>query len=112
MRRRVLIAVQNLPVPFGLRVWLECRALVSAGHQAAVVCPKGKSDLSYKAINDVELYRYRPYAPGGSKLSFVAGYACSFCATAWQILKTRRKGRFAVPQACKAPDILTGVAGG
>jgi hypothetical protein len=29
----------------------------------------------------VELYKYRPYAPGGSKLSFVAEYAYSFLAT-------------------------------
>ena len=34
---RVLIIVQNLPVPFDRRVWLECQALVSAGHQVAVV---------------------------------------------------------------------------
>src|ERR1700744_5233342 len=96
VRRRVLIIVQNLPVPFDRRVWLECRALVSAGYQVAVVCPKGKGDPSYEVINTVELYKYRPYAPGGSKLSFAAEYAYSFCATAWQMLKARRKGRLAV----------------
>ena len=32
----------------------------------------------------MRLYKYRPYAPGGSKLSFVAEYAYSFTATAWQ----------------------------
>jgi hypothetical protein len=37
---RVLISVQNLPVPFDRRVWLECQALVSDGYQVAVVCPK------------------------------------------------------------------------
>ena len=26
---RILIVVQNLPVPFDRRVWLECQALVS-----------------------------------------------------------------------------------
>jgi glycosyltransferase involved in cell wall biosynthesis len=106
VNRRVLIIVQNLPVPFDRRVWLECQALVSAGYQVAVVCPKGKSDPSYEAINTVELYKYRPYAPGGSKLSFVTEYAYSFCATAWQTLKARRKGRFAVLQACNPPDIF------
>ena len=38
---RVLIIVQNLPVPFDRRVWLECQALVADGYQVAVVCPKG-----------------------------------------------------------------------
>jgi hypothetical protein len=110
--RRVLITVQNLPVPFDLRVWLECRALVPAGYQMAVVCPKSKGDPSYKAINAVELYQYRPYAPRESKLSFAAGYVYPFCATAWRVLKSRRKGRFAVLQARNPPDILTGKAGG
>jgi glycosyltransferase involved in cell wall biosynthesis len=106
VKRRVLIIVQNLPVPFDRRVWLECQALVSAGYQVSVVCPKGKGDPSYEVINTVELYKYRPYAPGGSKLSFIAEYVYSFCATAWQMLKARRKGRFAVLQACNPPDIF------
>jgi glycosyltransferase involved in cell wall biosynthesis len=106
VKRRVLIIVQNLPVPFDRRVWLECQALVSAGYQVSVVCPKGNGDPSYEVINTVELYKYRPYAPGGSKLSFVTEYAYSFCATAWQTLKARRKGRFAVLQACNPPDIF------
>ena len=29
---RVLIIVQNLPVPFDRRVWLECRTLRDAGY--------------------------------------------------------------------------------
>ena len=93
---RVLIIVQNLPVPFDRRVWLECQALISDGYQVAVVCPKGNGDPAHEVINTVEFYKYRPYAPGGSKLSFVAEYAYSFLATAWLTLKARRSGRFGV----------------
>jgi glycosyltransferase involved in cell wall biosynthesis len=107
---RVLIIVQNLPVPFDRRVWLECQALVAAGYQVAVVCPKGKDDPSYKVIDSVELYKYRPYSPGGSKVGFIAEYAYSFTATAWHTLKARRKGRFAVMQACNPPDIFWPIA--
>jgi glycosyltransferase involved in cell wall biosynthesis len=108
---RILIIVQNLPVPFDRRVWLECQALTRAGYRVAVVCPKGKDDPGYQVIDDVELYKYRPYAPGGSKLSFVAEYAYSFTATAWQALLARARGgvlrgRFAVIQACNPPDIF------
>jgi glycosyltransferase involved in cell wall biosynthesis len=103
---RVLIIVQNLPVPFDRRVWLECQALISDGHQVAVVCPKGRGDPAYEVINTVELYKYRPYAPGGSKVSFIAEYAYSFLATAWLTLKARRSGRFRVMQACNPPDIF------
>ncbi len=41
-RGRVLIIVQNLPVPFDRRVWLECQTLTAAGYKVAVVCPKGR----------------------------------------------------------------------
>lgn len=108
--QRVLIIVQNLPVPFDRRVWLECQALVSAGYRVAVVCPRGKGDPAYEVVNTVELYKYRPYAPGGSKLSFIVEYAYSFAATAWLTLKARRTGRFAVLQACNPPDVFWPIA--
>ncbi len=91
--KRVLIIVQNLPVPFDRRVWLECQALVAAGYEVSVVCPKGKGDPAYEVIDTVRLYKYRPYAPGGSKVSFVAEYAYSFLGTAWKTLLARRRGR-------------------
>jgi glycosyltransferase involved in cell wall biosynthesis len=107
---RVLIIVQNLPVPFDRRVWLECQALVSDGHRVAVVCPKGKSDPPYEVISTVELYKYRPYAPGGSKLSFITEYVYSFLATARLTFKARRSGRFGILQACNPPDIFWPIA--
>jgi len=108
--KRVLIIVQNLPVPFDRRVWLECQALVSAGYDVSVVCPKGKGDPSHEVVAAVRLYKYRPYAPGGSKASFIAEYVYSFLATAWLTLKARRGGRFAVMQACNPPDIFWPIA--
>jgi glycosyltransferase involved in cell wall biosynthesis len=108
--KRVLIIVQNLPVPFDRRVWLECQALVSAGYDVSVVCPKGKGDPSYEVVAAVRLYKYRPYAPGGSKASFIAEYLYSFLATAWLTLEARRSGRFAVMQACNPPDIFWPIA--
>jgi glycosyltransferase involved in cell wall biosynthesis len=107
---RVLVIVENLPVPFDRRVWLECQALISDGHQVAVVCPKDKGDPSYEVISTVELYKYRLYAPGGSKIGFVAEYAHAFLATAWLTLKARRSGRFGVIQSCNPPDIFWPIA--
>jgi len=107
---RVLIIVQNLPVPFDRRVWLECQALTRAGHQVAVVCPKGKGDPAYAELDGVQLYKYKPYAPGGSKLGFINEYVYSFLATAWLTARARRRGRFAVMQACNPPDIFWPIA--
>jgi glycosyltransferase involved in cell wall biosynthesis len=110
VERRVLIIIQNLPVPFDRRVWLECQALVSVGFRVAVVCPKGRGDPSYEVVDQVELYKYQPYSPGGSKLSFIFEYVYSFLATARLAFKARRSGRFAVLQACNPPDIFWPIA--
>jgi glycosyltransferase involved in cell wall biosynthesis len=107
---RILIIVQNLPVPFDRRVWLECQALTSAGYRVSVVCPKGDGDPSYHVVNDVRLYKYRPYAPGGSKISFIAEYIYSFLMTALMTARARRSGKFAVLQACNPPDIFWPIA--
>jgi glycosyltransferase involved in cell wall biosynthesis len=107
---RVLIVVQNLPVPFDRRVWLECQALLGAGYDVSVICPKGKGDPDYQVVDSVRLYKYRPYAPGGSKLSFVYEYAYSFLATARLTRRARRSGRFDVMQACNPPDIFWPIA--
>ena len=47
---RILIIVQNLPVPFDRRVWLECQTLTAAGYQVAVVCPKGPRRPTVRSI--------------------------------------------------------------
>jgi glycosyltransferase involved in cell wall biosynthesis len=105
-RPRVLIIVQNLPVPFDRRVWLECQTLTAAGYRVAVVCPKGPGDPGYSCLDDVELYKYRPYSGGTGHLSFVIEYGYSFIATLVLALKAARAGRFAVVQTCNPPDIF------
>ena len=110
-RPRILIIVQNLPVPFDRRVWLECQALTAAGYDVTVICPKGKGDSAHEVLEGVTLLKYGPYAPGGSALGFVLEYAYSFIATARLVLRARREGRFDVLQACNPPDIFWPIGG-
>jgi glycosyltransferase involved in cell wall biosynthesis len=102
----VLIIVQNLPVPFDRRVWLECQTLVEAGYDVTVVCPQGHGTGAEQVVDGVRILAYRPYAPGGGALGFITEYAYSFVATARLALKARRRGAFAVVQACNPPDIF------
>jgi glycosyltransferase involved in cell wall biosynthesis len=105
-RGRILILVQNLSVPFDRRVWLECLSLIDAGFDVAVVCPKAPGDPHYARLTGVELYKYQPYAPGGSRASFVVEYLYSFFATLALSLKASRRGRFTVVQSCNPPDLF------
>jgi glycosyltransferase involved in cell wall biosynthesis len=105
-----LIIVQNLPVPFDRRVWLECRALTAAGYDVTVVCPKGKGDPDHEVVEGVTLLKYRPYAPGGGAIGFIIEYAYSFLATARLVRRARRAGKFSVLQACNPPDIFWPIA--
>ena len=72
--------------------------------------PRARGIPAHEVVNTVHLYKYRPYAPGGSKLSFITEYVYSFLATARLTLKARRRGRFAVMQACNPPDIFWPIA--
>jgi glycosyltransferase involved in cell wall biosynthesis len=109
-RPRILIIVQNLPVPFDRRVWLECMALTAAGYDVTVICPKGKNDPAHQVLDGVTILKYRPYAPGGGAVGYVAEYVYSFLATARLVLRARRQGRFEVLQACNPPDIFWPIA--
>jgi glycosyltransferase involved in cell wall biosynthesis len=109
-RPRILIIVQNLPVPFDRRVWLESKALNAAGYAVTVICPKGKKDPEHQVLEGVTLWKYRPYAPGGRGVGFVMEYAYSFLATLFLVFRARRQGKFAVLQACNPPDIFWPIA--
>jgi glycosyltransferase involved in cell wall biosynthesis len=110
IRPRILIIVQNLPVPFDRRVWLESKALAASGYDVTVISPKGKNDPTRDVVDGITLLKYRPYAPGGGALGFVVEYAYSFLATATLVLRARRQGRFEVLQACNPPDIFWPIA--
>jgi glycosyltransferase involved in cell wall biosynthesis len=109
-RPRVLIIVQNLPVPFDRRVWLEATTLRDAGYDVTVVCPQGHGTGRFQEAEGVTIRAYRPYAPGGGALGYLLEYAWSFLATAWLVAAARRQGAFAVLQACNPPDIFWPIA--
>ena len=57
--RGVLILVENLPVPFDRRVWLEAKTLRDKGFRVAVVSPKGLwYQEAYEEMDGIHIYRY------------------------------------------------------
>ncbi len=110
--RRVLIIVQNLPVPFDRRVWLEATTLQRAGYAVSVICPKMKGfNRSRETLDGVDIYRYAmPFDPN-SRLGFVAENLWAWCRAAILTMYIALFGRgFDVIHACNPPDTYWAVA--
>jgi glycosyltransferase involved in cell wall biosynthesis len=106
--KRVLILLQNEPVPSDRHVWNECRALVGAGYEMTVICPTGeKRDTEpYAEIEAVTIHRYEPRRADES----TSGYALEYLAALASMRRlARRLGRerpFDLVHACSPPDFL------
>lgn len=104
--RRVLIVVENLPVPFDRRVWLEATTLARNGYCVSVICPKAKGfNRTHETIEDVDLFRYPiPFEAQGA-LGFAAEFAWCFVMTSLLSLYIALFGRgFDILHACNPPD--------
>lgn len=105
-QRRVLIVVQNLPVPFDRRVWLEATTLAANGYAVSVICPKMKGwTTGHEVIEDVEIFRYPLPIEANGTLGFVAEFIWCFAMTALLSLRIALFGRgFDVLHACNPPE--------
>lgn len=107
-KRRVLIVVENLPVPLDRRVWLEATTLVAHGHEVSVICPTGRGwDKLHEVIDGVHIYRY-PAPPEAH--SGAAAYAREYLWSLWHWFllagRVRRERGFDVIQGCNPPDLV------
>ncbi len=109
-RPRVLIIVQNLPVPLDRRVWLECKALTTAGYQVTVICPQGPDDPRRQLIDGVAMYKYPPAPEAQGVVGFVVEFVYSWLWTAALSVRARRERGFDVIQACNPPDTYWALA--
>jgi len=111
VKRKVLIVVENLPVPFDSRVWKEAQALHENGYQVTVLCPKGEGyEKSYELLDGVHIYRHPMPEEGNSALSYIWEFGCALF---WELLYSwwiyLRRG-FHVIQGCNPPDDIFLVA--
>jgi glycosyltransferase involved in cell wall biosynthesis len=102
---KLLIIVQNLPVPFDRRVWLEAKTLRDHGLKVSVICPKAKGfNKSYEVIDDISVYRYKMPVEADGVLGYLFEFAYAWLATAFLSVKVHMREGFDVIQACNPPD--------
>ena len=108
-KRKALILVENLSLPFDRRVWQESQALRDDGWEVHVICPQGtKRDTEpYVLLDDVHIHRYPLRAATGGP----AGYLKEYSSALWHTFRLARKiGPVDVVHACNPPDLLFLVA--
>ena len=111
MNRKVLIIVENAPVPLDPRVWKEALALREANYDVTVLSPKYKGyTKGYEFTDGIHIYRHPMPKEGNGAFAYIWEY---FCALFWEFLLSWwiyfRRG-FNVIQACNPPDTIFLVA--
>lgn len=103
--KRILMIVENLPVPFDRRVWQEALTLRDAGYQVSVICPTGQGyDRHKEDIDGIWIYRHPLPVEGKGVMGYMVEYPLALF---WQFLLAWRVflGRgFDVIHACNPPD--------
>ena len=104
---KILIIVENLPVPFDRRVWQEAITLKKVGHQVSVICPTGKNfNKRYEEIEGIAVYRYPLITEGNNSWSYLAEYSSGFFWQFYLAFKVFLERGFDVIQACNPPDLI------
>ncbi len=109
--RRVLIIVENLPVPFDRRVWQQAQSLRDAGYQVSIICPVGGSHRArHEVLNGIEIFRHPFPLEADGPLGYLLEYTNALfwqTVLAWRVFLTRG---FDVIQGCNPPDNIFIVA--
>ena len=111
MDRKVLIIVENLPVPFDTRVWQEATTLAENGYIVSVICPKGKGyDKEKEILNGVNIYRHDLPKEGNGVFGYAREYWCALREEYSLAKKIYNEIGFDFIHGCNPPDNIYMVA--
>ena len=110
--RRVLIIVQNLPVPFDRRVWSEAKSLTAAGYQVTIICPTGRGyEARHEILDGISIHRHPLPREGASAIGYLLEYSVALLWEFWLAVRVSRREGFDVVHACNPPDLIVLVGG-
>jgi glycosyltransferase involved in cell wall biosynthesis len=110
--RKVLIIVENLPVPFDRRVWQEATTLQDAGYTVSVICPTGMGHAAPReTLQGVHIYRYGLPIEAHGALGYLLEYSWSLAAQFFLALLVLRQRGFDAIHACNPPDNIFLIGG-
>lgn len=110
-KTRVLIIVENLPVPLDRRVWQEACALRDAGHEVTVICPQMRGYTQEEEVLDgIQIYRHWITEEAKGIKGFLGEYASALWGELRCAIKAWKRTGFDVVHLCNPPDLLFLVA--
>jgi glycosyltransferase involved in cell wall biosynthesis len=111
VKRKILIIVENLPVPFDTRVTKEAVSLCKAGYDVSVLCPRSKGfTKGYEVIEGVHVYRHPMPKEGNTPLGYLWEYGWGLFWEFWYTCYIYLRHGFHVIQGCNPPDDIFLVA--
>lgn len=109
--RKVLIIVENLPVPFDTRVWQEATTLAMNGYTVLVICPKGKGYTQEEEyLQGVHIFRHDLPAEGNGAVGYAKEYLTALKEELRLAKKVYKEIGFDVIHGCNPPDDIYMVA--
>ncbi len=110
MSPRAAIVVENLPVPFDRRTWMQAQSLRDAGYDITVICPKGKGlDKPEEQLDGIRVLRY-DLVEAASMLGYLREYVQAVTLERKYLRRVAREAPLDVIQLCNPPDVLFLVA--
>ncbi|HEU0118441.1 MAG TPA: glycosyltransferase family 4 protein [Alphaproteobacteria bacterium] len=111
-KRRVLIIVQNLPVPFDRRVWQEATTLQQNGYDVSVICPVGRGYTKRFEVSDgIHIYRHPLPLEAKGAAGYAIEYSLSLFWEFWLACKVLWQRGFDAIHACNPPDTIFLIGG-
>src|SRR6266436_3214005 len=106
--RKILMLVENLPVPADSRVWAEATTLRDQGFQVCIICPKGSSQYreSYICIDNIHIYRYQLPTAMNKFASYIGEYGIALSMTFCLSFKVLFRHGFDVIHTANPPDLF------
>jgi len=109
---KILMLVENNPVPIDRRVWPEATILRDAGFQVSIICPKGTTAYreSYICIDNIHIYRYQLPTFTNKYFGYIAEYFVALLMTYCLSFKVLFRHGFDIIHSANPPDLFFTIA--
>jgi glycosyltransferase involved in cell wall biosynthesis len=111
VKRKVLIIVENAPVPLDTRVWKEALSLHRNGYEVTVLCPRGEGcSRRHEVIEGIHIYRHPMPKESDTTFMYLWQYLWALWWEFWYAWWIYFRRGFHIIQGCNPPDDLFLVA--